>query len=214
MTEMKYYGEIGKPTPKAEVMRYLKAKRYVDDAKDFAGEECDAVVVVAKGQGELSFLAYRCLLNKLLAITNNVLLNMPRSCRCARDGTRVDYILASPNSPYRFRPGLLRRGLVQRDVGSSHRQGGYHYWRCGQPGSEAEGGEDEQRLIVKRDLGGYITALLLACSCEGFSCQHRDRSPYSIIVCHSLSYINKPPFFLLHQYIVQWKRQISMGTKP
>jgi hypothetical protein len=50
---MKYYGEIGKPTPKVQVMRYLKAKRYVD-AKDFAGEECDAVVVVAKGQSEFS----------------------------------------------------------------------------------------------------------------------------------------------------------------
>lgn len=36
--------------PKAEVMRYLKAKRYVD-ARDFAGD-CEAVVVVAKGQGE------------------------------------------------------------------------------------------------------------------------------------------------------------------
>jgi hypothetical protein len=32
-------------------MRYLKLKRYVD-AKDFAGE-CEAVVVVAKGQGEI-----------------------------------------------------------------------------------------------------------------------------------------------------------------
>jgi hypothetical protein len=31
-------------------MKYLKGKQYVD-AKDFAGE-CEAVVVVAKGQGE------------------------------------------------------------------------------------------------------------------------------------------------------------------
>lgn len=46
---MQYYEEIGKPTPKVEVMQYLKAKQYVD-AKDFAGE-CEAVVVVAKGQG-------------------------------------------------------------------------------------------------------------------------------------------------------------------
>jgi hypothetical protein len=44
-----YYEEIGKPTPKVEVMKYLKGKQYVD-AKDFAGE-CEAVVVVAKGQG-------------------------------------------------------------------------------------------------------------------------------------------------------------------
>lgn len=46
---LQYYEEIGKPTPKVEVMQYLKAKQYVD-AKDFAGE-CEAVVVVAKGQG-------------------------------------------------------------------------------------------------------------------------------------------------------------------
>ena len=39
---------MGKPTPKTEVMRYLKVKRYVD-AKDFAGE-CEDVVVVARGQ--------------------------------------------------------------------------------------------------------------------------------------------------------------------
>ena len=45
---LQYYEEIGKPTPKVEVMQYLKAKQYVD-AKDFAGE-CEAVVVVAKGQ--------------------------------------------------------------------------------------------------------------------------------------------------------------------
>jgi hypothetical protein len=46
---LQYYEEIGKPTPKVEVMKYLKGKQYVD-AKDFAGE-CEAVVVVAKGQG-------------------------------------------------------------------------------------------------------------------------------------------------------------------
>ncbi|KAF8720964.1 hypothetical protein HU200_023371 [Digitaria exilis] len=73
---VKYYEEIGKPTPKPEVMRYLKAKRYVD-AKDFAGE-CEAVVVVAKGQ------------------------DVQGTCKY---GTRVDYILASPNSPYKFVPG-------------------------------------------------------------------------------------------------------------
>ncbi|KAE9460576.1 hypothetical protein C3L33_07533, partial [Rhododendron williamsianum] len=34
---VKYYEEMGKPTPKAEVMRFLKSKQYTD-AKDFAGE--------------------------------------------------------------------------------------------------------------------------------------------------------------------------------
>lgn len=49
LRSFQYYEEIGKPTPKVEVMKYLKGKQYVD-AKDFAGE-CEAVVVVAKGQG-------------------------------------------------------------------------------------------------------------------------------------------------------------------
>lgn len=73
---VKYYEEIGKPTPKVEVMKYLKGKQYVD-AKDFAGE-CEAVVVVAKGQ------------------------DVQGTCKY---GTRVDYILTSPNSPYKFVPG-------------------------------------------------------------------------------------------------------------
>jgi hypothetical protein len=50
LISLQYYEEIGKPTPKVEVMKYLKGKQYVD-AKDFAGE-CEAVVVVAKGQGK------------------------------------------------------------------------------------------------------------------------------------------------------------------
>ncbi|KAL5196554.1 hypothetical protein ABZP36_000066 [Zizania latifolia] len=73
---VKYYEEIGKPTPKVEVMKFLKGKQYVD-AKDFAGE-CEAVVVVAKGQ------------------------DVQGTCKY---GTRVDYIIASPNSPYKFVPG-------------------------------------------------------------------------------------------------------------
>ncbi|XP_072982829.1 uncharacterized protein [Typha latifolia] len=73
---VKYYQEIGKPTPKVEVMKYLKGKQYVD-AKNFAGE-CEAVVVVAKGQ------------------------DVQGTCKY---GTRVDYILASPNLPYKFVPG-------------------------------------------------------------------------------------------------------------
>ena len=43
-----YYEEMGKPTPKVEVMKFLKSKQYTD-AKDFAGE-CESVVMIAKGQ--------------------------------------------------------------------------------------------------------------------------------------------------------------------
>ncbi|KAL5561616.1 hypothetical protein UlMin_031363 [Ulmus minor] len=73
---VKYYEEIGKPTPKVEVMSYLKSKQYTD-SKDFAGE-CESVVMIAKGQSVQGTCKY---------------------------GTRVDYILASPNSPYKFVPG-------------------------------------------------------------------------------------------------------------
>uniref|UniRef100_A0A2P2QX49 Uncharacterized protein n=1 Tax=Rhizophora mucronata TaxID=61149 RepID=A0A2P2QX49_RHIMU len=67
---------MGKPTPKVEVMRYLKSNHYTD-AKDFAGE-CESVVMIVKGQ------------------------NVQGTCKY---GTRVDYIFASPNSPYKFVPG-------------------------------------------------------------------------------------------------------------
>ncbi|XP_065861210.1 uncharacterized protein [Euphorbia lathyris] len=73
---VKYYEEMGKPTPKAEVMRYLKSKHYTD-SKDFAGE-CESIVVIAKGQ------------------------NVQGTCKY---GTRLDYIMASSNSPYKFVPG-------------------------------------------------------------------------------------------------------------
>ncbi|XWS31632.1 hypothetical protein CRYUN_Cryun23aG0093100 [Craigia yunnanensis] len=72
---VKYYEEMGKPTPKVEVMKFLKNKQYTD-AKDFAGE-CEPIVVIAKGQSVQGTCKY---------------------------GTRVDYILASPNSPYKFVP--------------------------------------------------------------------------------------------------------------
>lgn len=45
---LQYYEKIGKPTPKVEVMKFLKGKGY-KDAKDFAGE-CEPVVILAKGQ--------------------------------------------------------------------------------------------------------------------------------------------------------------------
>ncbi|KAL7172290.1 hypothetical protein ACSBR2_031894 [Camellia fascicularis] len=73
---VKYYEEMGKPTPKLDVIRFLKSKQYAD-AKDFAGE-CESVVMIAKGQSVQGTCKY---------------------------GTRVDYILASSDSPYKFVPG-------------------------------------------------------------------------------------------------------------
>lgn len=73
---VKYYEEMGKPTPKVEVMKRLKTEKYID-AKDSAGE-CESVVMIAKGQSVQGTCKY---------------------------GTRVDYLLSSPDSPYKFVPG-------------------------------------------------------------------------------------------------------------
>ncbi|GFZ04667.1 DNAse I-like superfamily protein [Actinidia rufa] len=73
---VKYYEQLGKPTPKVEVMKFLKSKQYAD-AKAFAGE-CESVVMIAKGQSVQGTCKY---------------------------GTRVDYILASSDSQYKFIPG-------------------------------------------------------------------------------------------------------------
>ncbi|KAH6766331.1 DNAse I-like superfamily protein [Perilla frutescens var. hirtella] len=73
---VKYYEEMGKPTPKVEVMKHLKSQEYTD-AKDYAGE-CESVVMIAKGQSVQGTCKY---------------------------GTRVDYILSSTNAPYKFVPG-------------------------------------------------------------------------------------------------------------
>ncbi|KAI4349567.1 hypothetical protein L6164_010142 [Bauhinia variegata] len=84
---VKYYEEMGKPTPKVEVMRYLKSKQYTD-SKDFAGE-CESVVMIAKGQSVQGTCKY---------------------------GTRLDYILSSSDSPYKFVPGSY---LVLSSKGTS-----------------------------------------------------------------------------------------------
>ncbi|XAR57170.1 hypothetical protein NMG60_11025222 [Bertholletia excelsa] len=73
---VKYYEEMGKPAPRIEVMRFLKGRGYVD-AKNFAGE-CEPVVIIAKGQ------------------------NVQGTCKY---GTRVDYVVASQDLPYKFVPG-------------------------------------------------------------------------------------------------------------
>jgi hypothetical protein len=44
-----YSEDIGKPTPKIEVTKFLKGKGCVD-AKDYAEGECEPVVIIAKGQ--------------------------------------------------------------------------------------------------------------------------------------------------------------------
>ncbi|XP_062024387.1 uncharacterized protein LOC133740448 [Rosa rugosa] len=116
---VKYYEEMGKPTPKVEVMRYLKSKQYTD-AKDFEGEY-ESVVMIAKGQSVQGTCKY---------------------------GTRVDYILASSNSPYKFVPGsysvFSSKGtsdhhIVRVDVIKS-------YSGC-DPGNVSRRGQRKQKVI-------------------------------------------------------------------
>ncbi|KAH9610245.1 hypothetical protein KSS87_012873 [Heliosperma pusillum] len=73
---IKYFEDIGKPKPKDEVMKFLKSRGY-GDAVDYAGD-CEPVVIATKGQ------------------------NVQGTCKY---GTRVDYILSSPDSSYKFVPG-------------------------------------------------------------------------------------------------------------
>ncbi|KAG7011205.1 hypothetical protein SDJN02_26108, partial [Cucurbita argyrosperma subsp. argyrosperma] len=74
---VKYYEEIGKPTPEAKVIKFLKSGMHYRDAKEFGGE-CESVVMIAKGQSVQGTCKY---------------------------GTRVDYILASPDADYEFVKG-------------------------------------------------------------------------------------------------------------
>ncbi|KAG5231827.1 DNAse superfamily protein [Salix suchowensis] len=73
----------------------VKNKHYTD-AKDFTGE-CESVVMIAKGQ------------------------NVQGTCKY---GTRVDYVLASPNSPYKFVPGSYSVDIVKARCSSREKVAG------------------------------------------------------------------------------------------
>lgn len=101
-----YYEEIGKPTPKAEVMKYLKSQEYTD-AKEYAGE-CESVVMIAKGQSK-RYLHYVYIISlKKDKYSFGVCLHRYNNAGVqgtCKYGTRVDYILSSANAPYKFVPG-------------------------------------------------------------------------------------------------------------
>ncbi|KVH91441.1 Endonuclease/exonuclease/phosphatase [Cynara cardunculus var. scolymus] len=73
---VKYYEELGKPTPRIDVMNFLHENDYID-AKHFAGD-CEPAVIISKGQSVQGTCKY---------------------------GTRVDYVLASRELEYTFVPG-------------------------------------------------------------------------------------------------------------
>ncbi|KAL2244106.1 UNVERIFIED_CONTAM: hypothetical protein Sindi_0528600 [Sesamum indicum] len=82
---VKYYEELGKPTPRVEVTNFLKGREYTD-AKHFPGE-CEP--------SRYQFL-YIFLKN------SGIEADVQGTCKY---GTRVDYILGSPDLPYKFVPG-------------------------------------------------------------------------------------------------------------
>ncbi|CAK7332925.1 unnamed protein product [Dovyalis caffra] len=120
MDIVKYYEDIGKPTPRIEVTKFLKGKGYVD-AKDYAGE-CEPVVIIAKGQ------------------------NVQGTCKY---GTRVDYVLASPNSPYKFVPGSY--SVISSKGTSDHHIVKADIIKVGEGYQETpiRGGQQEKQRVVR-----------------------------------------------------------------
>lgn len=100
-----YYQDLGKPTPRVQVMNFLKAKEY-SDAKDYAGE-CEPVVIMAKGQSTSSFHQQLSFLFPTSGTnwTCEILLSFADVQGTCKYGTRVDYVLTSPHAPYKFVPG-------------------------------------------------------------------------------------------------------------
>uniref|UniRef100_A0A5B7BHL5 Endonuclease/exonuclease/phosphatase domain-containing protein n=1 Tax=Davidia involucrata TaxID=16924 RepID=A0A5B7BHL5_DAVIN len=126
---VKYYEEIGKPTPKIEVTKFLKGKGYID-SKDFAGE-CEPVVIIAKGQSVQGTCKY---------------------------GTRVDYVLASPDLPYKFVPGsysvISSKGtsdhhIVKVDIMKVVRSA---RWSKKTVKSKTKGCKDDKHLFFKKNM--------------------------------------------------------------
>ncbi|XP_071730431.1 uncharacterized protein [Rutidosis leptorrhynchoides] len=103
---IKYYEELGKPTPRTDVMRFLHENNYID-AKHYAGD-CEPAVIISKGQSVQGTCKY---------------------------GTRVDYILTSKDLAYQFVPGsysvvsskgtsdhhIVRVDLVKVKEGGQHK---------------------------------------------------------------------------------------------
>ncbi|XP_023528468.1 uncharacterized protein LOC111791386 [Cucurbita pepo subsp. pepo] len=127
---VEYYEKVGKPTPKVEVMKFLKGKGYID-SKDYAGD-CVPVVIMAKGQ------------------------NVQGTCKY---GTRVDYILASQDSTFRFVPGSY--SVISSKGTSDHHIVKAEFVGIGQKGSRG-----------RKDLKQRIARLTQTCSSIGMSLMH------------------------------------------
>lgn len=129
--QMQYYEKIGKPTPKLEVMKFLKSKGYTD-AKDYAGE-CEPVVIIAKGQSTNYRLSLHChsftSLSIQLTICILTWITDPELGinRCARNlqvwhTRRLHH--GSSRCTVRICSGIILCHFFQRYFRSSHCQGG------------------------------------------------------------------------------------------
>ncbi|XP_010551045.1 PREDICTED: uncharacterized protein LOC104821760 isoform X2 [Tarenaya hassleriana] len=118
-----YYEDIGKPTPRDDLMRFLKGEGAYSDAKEFAGV-FEPVVIIAKGQ------------------------NVQGTCKY---GTRVDYILASQDSPYEFVPGSY-------SVVSSKGSSDHHIIKVDVV--VTDGGSGRAKLRMKRKIATMIKEAL------------------------------------------------------
>ncbi|KAL4024960.1 hypothetical protein IC575_013333 [Cucumis melo] len=128
---VEYYEKVGKPTPKVEVMKFLSGKGYID-SKDYAGD-CEPVVIMAKGQ------------------------NVQGTCKY---GTRVDYILASPDSTFKFVPGSY-------SVISSKGTSDHHIVKAEFVGIGQKVSRGGQKVLKQR-----ISRLTQTCSSIGMSLMH------------------------------------------
>lgn len=123
---MQYYEEMGKPTPKVEVMRFLKGKQYTD-AKDFAGE-FEPVVVIAKGQSQCSINFQRLIFLFFI----NYLKKNTMGCRCARDVQIRDpgrLHIGISRCPVSVRSRFLLRLVLEGHLGPPHCQSRPNAWR-------------------------------------------------------------------------------------
>lgn len=127
---VEYYEKVGKPTPKVEVMKYLRGKGYID-SKDYAGD-CVPVVIMAKGQSVQGTCKY---------------------------GTRVDYILASQDSTFKFVPGSY--SVVSSKGTSDHHIVKAEFVGIGKKASRGQ-----------KDLRHRIARLTRTCSSIGMSLMH------------------------------------------
>lgn len=127
---------MGKPTPKVEVMKFLKSKQYTD-SKDFAGE-CESVVMIAKGQS-MQLTTFKCFppANQKISLFKTTVFMIfffsfffiIRWCRCAGDmqiWNQSGLHIGIPEFTVQVCSGFILGLFFERDFGSSHSESWYN----------------------------------------------------------------------------------------